>query len=75
MCAAPTACSPLGGVCHADGSDQMRLYTQSIISAMQDHLASSDPEIGGPLENLVLSRPSLKTKQKLHLFLNLASSL
>lgn len=30
----------------------MRIYTPSVISALQKHLASSDPELGGPLENL-----------------------
>ncbi|XP_055359057.1 ciliated left-right organizer metallopeptidase [Betta splendens] len=35
-----------------DGSGQMRLYTRSVTSAMQGLLASTDPELGGPLENL-----------------------
>ncbi|XP_044039322.1 leishmanolysin-like peptidase 2 isoform X2 [Siniperca chuatsi] len=48
-------CSPRGKVTHSDGSGQMRIYTPSVISALQDHLASTDPELGGPLENLVLS--------------------
>lgn len=38
---------------HADGSGQMRIYSPSTISALQAHLASSDPELGAPLENLV----------------------
>lgn len=46
---------------HADGSGQMRIYSPSTISALQAHLASSDPELGAPLENLVnlptLGRP------------------
>ncbi|XP_074480062.1 ciliated left-right organizer metallopeptidase isoform X1 [Sebastes fasciatus] len=45
-------CSPRGKVTHSDGSGQMRIYTPSVISALQRHLASSDPELGGPLENL-----------------------
>ncbi|XP_029382793.1 leishmanolysin-like peptidase 2 [Echeneis naucrates] len=45
-------CSPRGKVIHSDGSGQMRIYTPSIISALQRHLASTDPELGGPLENL-----------------------
>ncbi|XP_018560625.2 ciliated left-right organizer metallopeptidase-like [Lates calcarifer] len=45
-------CSPRGKVIHSDGSGQMRIYTPSVISALQRHLASTDPELGGPLENL-----------------------
>ncbi|KAI3376346.1 hypothetical protein L3Q82_016829 [Scortum barcoo] len=45
-------CSPRGKVTHSDASDQMRIYTPSVISALQRHLASSDPELGGALENL-----------------------
>lgn len=55
-CAVGAACSPRGKVTHPDGSGQMRIYTQSVISAMQEHLESADPELGGPLENLVLTR-------------------
>lgn len=33
----------------------MRIYTPSVISALQEHLASTDPELGAPLENLVPS--------------------
>ncbi|XP_056225262.1 ciliated left-right organizer metallopeptidase isoform X2 [Seriola aureovittata] len=58
-------CSPRGKVIHSDGSGQMRIYTPSVISALQKHLASTDPELGGPLENLVLrvqqSLPTLTT--------------
>ncbi|XP_073330738.1 ciliated left-right organizer metallopeptidase [Pagrus major] len=39
-------------VTHSDGSGQMRIYTPSVISALQKHLASTDPELGAPLENL-----------------------
>ncbi|KAF7664461.1 hypothetical protein LDENG_00175580 [Lucifuga dentata] len=46
------SCSPRSKVTHADGSGQIRIYTQSVVSAMQRHLAASDPELGGPLENL-----------------------
>ncbi|XP_019714077.1 leishmanolysin-like peptidase [Hippocampus comes] len=46
-----SACSPRGKVTHADGTGQMRLYTPSVISALQRHLAAVDPELGGPLEN------------------------
>ncbi|XP_058480243.1 ciliated left-right organizer metallopeptidase [Solea solea] len=45
-------CSPLGKLVHSDGSGQMRIYSQSVISALQEHLASADPELGGLLENL-----------------------
>ncbi|XP_076581619.1 ciliated left-right organizer metallopeptidase [Chaetodon auriga] len=45
-------CSSRGKVTHPDGSGQMRIYTPSVISALQRHLASADPELGGPLENL-----------------------
>ncbi|CAK6952981.1 ciliated left-right organizer metallopeptidase [Scomber scombrus] len=46
------SCFPRGKVTHTDGSGQMRIYTPSVISALQKHLASTDPELGGPLENL-----------------------
>ncbi|KAM3591111.1 uncharacterized protein V6R79_022487 [Siganus canaliculatus] len=45
-------CSPRGRVTHSDGSGQTRIYSPSVISALQKHLAASDPELGGPLENL-----------------------
>ncbi|KAK5858695.1 hypothetical protein PBY51_002816 [Eleginops maclovinus] len=45
-------CSPRGKVTHSDGSGQMRIYTPSVISALQRLLASTDPQLGGPLENL-----------------------
>ncbi|XP_033992866.1 leishmanolysin-like peptidase 2 [Trematomus bernacchii] len=45
-------CSPRGKVTHSDGSGQMRIYTPSVISALQRLLGSVDPELGGPLENL-----------------------
>ncbi|KAM9836575.1 ciliated left-right organizer metallopeptidase [Aulostomus maculatus] len=45
-------CFPRGGVTHADGSGLMRIYSPSVISALQRHLGSNDPELGGPLENL-----------------------
>ncbi|KAE8279231.1 hypothetical protein D5F01_LYC22817 [Larimichthys crocea] len=47
-----SGCSPRGQVTHSDGAGQMRIYAPSVISALQKHLASSDPELGGPLENL-----------------------
>lgn len=52
-------CSPRGKVTHSDGSGQMRVYTPSVIAALQEHLASTDPELGGPLENLVQSSSQL----------------
>ncbi|RVE60420.1 hypothetical protein OJAV_G00181010 [Oryzias javanicus] len=45
-------CSPRGKVTHSDGSGQTKIYSPSVISAMQKHLLSSDPELGGPLEDL-----------------------
>ncbi|XP_069575104.1 ciliated left-right organizer metallopeptidase [Brachyistius frenatus] len=39
----------------SDGSGQMRIYTPSVVSAMQKQLVSTDPELGGPLENLDVS--------------------
>ncbi|XP_054916168.1 ciliated left-right organizer metallopeptidase [Poeciliopsis prolifica] len=50
------SCSPRNKVIHSDGSGQTRIYTPAIVSALQRHLMSSDPELGGPLENLVLRR-------------------
>ncbi|XP_056299251.1 ciliated left-right organizer metallopeptidase [Pseudoliparis swirei] len=49
---AAAGCSPRGGVTHADASGQMRIYTPSVISALQRHLGSTHPELGAPLENL-----------------------
>ncbi|XP_061525691.1 ciliated left-right organizer metallopeptidase [Phycodurus eques] len=48
---ASVACSPRGKVTHMDGTGQMRIYTPSVISALQRHLGAVDPELGGPLEN------------------------
>eukprot|EP00063_Salmo_salar_P069787 XP_014044622.1 PREDICTED: leishmanolysin homolog [Salmo salar] len=45
-------CSPWGQVTNTDETGQVRIYTQSVIRALQDHLLSTDPELGGPLENL-----------------------
>lgn len=58
-------CSPRGKVTHSDGSGQTRIYSPSVISAMQKHLLSSDPELGGPLENLVLKLLRRDKKRKL----------
>ncbi|XP_077597668.1 ciliated left-right organizer metallopeptidase isoform X2 [Stigmatopora nigra] len=44
-------CSPRGKVTHTDGGGQTRIYTPSIVLALQRHLATTDPELGGPLEN------------------------
>jgi len=46
-------------VTHADASGQMRIYTPSVISALQRHLGSTHPELGAPLENLVLSHSNI----------------
>ncbi|XP_057712273.1 ciliated left-right organizer metallopeptidase [Corythoichthys intestinalis] len=48
---ASVACSPRGKVTHSDGQGQTRIYTPSVISTLQRHLAAFDPELGGPLEN------------------------
>nr|XP_046237259.1 leishmanolysin-like peptidase 2 [Scatophagus argus] len=48
---ARAGCYPRGKVTHTDASGQTRIYTPSVISALQKHLASADPELGGPLEN------------------------
>lgn len=63
MAAGGSSCSPQGQVTHSDGAGQMRIYTPSVISALQKHLASSDPELGGPLENLVPTSSNLKLLQ------------
>ncbi|XP_068443878.1 ciliated left-right organizer metallopeptidase [Clinocottus analis] len=57
---AGAGCSPRGRVTHSDGSGQMRIYSPSVIAALQRHLASAHPELGGPLENLDVppGRPS-----------------
>ncbi|XP_041842505.1 leishmanolysin-like peptidase 2 [Melanotaenia boesemani] len=54
-------CSPRGKVIHSDGSGQVRIYTPSIISALQKHLVSTDSELGGPLENLDASTDRLSS--------------
>ncbi|XP_061664753.1 ciliated left-right organizer metallopeptidase [Syngnathoides biaculeatus] len=48
---AGAGCSPRGKVTHVDGTGQTRIYTPSVISALQRHLGAVDPELGGPLEN------------------------
>ncbi|XP_059211225.1 ciliated left-right organizer metallopeptidase [Centropristis striata] len=45
-------CSLRGRVTHSDGSGLMRIYSPSVTSALQTHLAAAGPELGGPLENL-----------------------
>lgn len=47
-------CLAHGQVTNIDGTGQVRIYTPSVIRAMQKHLGSSEEELGGPLENLVL---------------------
>ncbi|XP_056156459.1 ciliated left-right organizer metallopeptidase isoform X2 [Lampris incognitus] len=49
---AGVGCFPWRKVTHADKSGQMRIYTQSVITALQNHLTSTDPQLGAPLENL-----------------------
>ncbi|KAM8880957.1 ciliated left-right organizer metallopeptidase [Synchiropus picturatus] len=44
-------CSHRGKVTHTDKFGQMRLFTPSVIAALQRHLASPELELGGPLEN------------------------
>ncbi|KAM4536280.1 ciliated left-right organizer metallopeptidase [Odontesthes bonariensis] len=58
---ADAKCSPRGKVTHSDGSKQMRIYTPSIVSALQRHLVSTDPDLGGPLENLDASADTLSS--------------
>ncbi|XP_072233044.1 ciliated left-right organizer metallopeptidase [Leuresthes tenuis] len=58
---ADAKCSPRGKVTHSDGSKQMRIYTPSIMSALQRHLVSTDPDLGGPLENLDASADMLSS--------------
>ncbi|XP_036002906.1 leishmanolysin-like peptidase 2 [Fundulus heteroclitus] len=48
------SCSRRNKAIHSDGSGQMRIHTPAIISALRRHLVSTDPELGGPLENLGL---------------------
>ncbi|XP_075884426.1 ciliated left-right organizer metallopeptidase isoform X2 [Nelusetta ayraudi] len=44
-------CSPRCKVTQSDATGQTRIYTPSVIWALQRHLVSSEPELGGPLEN------------------------
>lgn len=46
-------CSPRCKVTQSDATGQTRIYTPSVIWALQRHLVSSEPELGGPLENQV----------------------
>lgn len=50
-------CSPRGKVTHSDAAGQTRIYTPSVIWTLQRHLVSSDPELGGPLEEQVHTGP------------------
>ncbi|XP_054609772.1 ciliated left-right organizer metallopeptidase isoform X2 [Dunckerocampus dactyliophorus] len=54
-------CSPRSKVTYSDGSGQMRIYTPSVILALQKHLAAVDPELGGPLENLDVPRGAVSS--------------
>lgn len=58
-------CSPRGKVTHSDATGQTRIYTPSITWALQRHLVSSEPELGGPLENQVNTGPRLSHTDKL----------
>ncbi|XP_070978112.1 ciliated left-right organizer metallopeptidase [Oncorhynchus clarkii lewisi] len=40
---------------------QVRIYTQSVIRALQEHLSSTDPDLGGPLENLDVGSSGLSS--------------
>ncbi|XP_062373251.1 ciliated left-right organizer metallopeptidase [Sardina pilchardus] len=46
-------CLPHGRVTNLDDTGHMRIYTQSVVRALQEHLNSTDPQLGGPLENVV----------------------
>lgn len=37
----------------SDATGQVRIYTQSVASALREHLGATDPDLGGPLENQV----------------------
>ncbi|XP_045081794.1 leishmanolysin-like peptidase 2 [Coregonus clupeaformis] len=54
-------CPPRGQVTNTDETGQVRIYTQSVIRALQDHLLSTDPELGGPLENLDVGSSGLSS--------------
>lgn len=54
-------CSPRCKVTQSDATGQTRIYTPSVIWALQRHLVSSEPELGGPLENQVHTGPSALT--------------
>ncbi|KAJ0006297.1 hypothetical protein NQD34_013570, partial [Periophthalmus magnuspinnatus] len=44
-------CSLRAKMIRPDALGQMRIYTQSVTSALQKHLRTTDPDVGGPLEN------------------------
>uniref|UniRef100_A0AAZ3PM81 Leishmanolysin-like peptidase n=1 Tax=Oncorhynchus tshawytscha TaxID=74940 RepID=A0AAZ3PM81_ONCTS len=54
-------CSPWGQVTNTDETGQVRIYTQSVIRALQEHLLSTDPDLGGPLENLDVGSSGLSS--------------
>ncbi|XP_020346338.2 leishmanolysin-like peptidase 2 [Oncorhynchus kisutch] len=54
-------CSPRGQVTNTDETGQVRIYTQSVIRALQEHLLSTDPDLGGPLENLDVGSSGLSS--------------
>lgn len=58
-------CRPRGKVTHSDAAGQTRIYTPSVIWALQRHLVSSDPELGAPLEDQVHTGPQLSHTHKL----------
>ncbi|XP_069044821.1 ciliated left-right organizer metallopeptidase [Lepisosteus oculatus] len=46
-------CSVRGQVTNTDETGQVRIYTPTVIAALQAHLHSDSPELGAPLENQV----------------------
>uniref|UniRef100_A0AAV2KMF8 Leishmanolysin-like peptidase n=1 Tax=Knipowitschia caucasica TaxID=637954 RepID=A0AAV2KMF8_KNICA len=50
-CSTSARCSLRAKMIRPDTSGQMRIYTQSVTSALQQHLKSTDMNVGGPLEN------------------------
>lgn len=57
--------SPRCKVTQSDATGQTRIYTPSVIWALQRHLVSSEPELGGPLENQVHTGPRLSHTDRL----------
>ena len=59
-CAAGVGCPLHGWVTNLDDTGHVRIYTQSVVRALQEHLNSTDHRLGAPLENLVQTEKNMQ---------------